>query len=385
MSTRNPSAPARYRRSPHVLSYWTGAGGVFHNYATGIQARATPLMWRLLDACGDWSDQETLRTSAAPGITEDLLRALLVALVKATFVEVRDGDGESGSDPLERWGRWNPAAGFFHMASRQCSYGDWHEFDEKLREKARSEPVPAAVKPSVSPRVALPLPRGRTSFDAVLAGRHTWRRFGRRPVRREDFAGVLRATLGITHWVRVPGLGELPLTTSPSGGSRHPVEGYVAVMRVGGIAPGIYRYAPDRHDLDVVRPGLSAGEIERLIPKQPWFGQAGFVLFLTAVFERTQWKYDFPRAYRAVLLETGHICQTFLLSATARSLAPFCTMAIDDGRVEALLGLDGVSEAVLYAAGAGTRPPARARVDMPGAGRASVRRHNIARARNASE
>ena len=78
---------------------------------------------------------------------------------------------------------------------------------------------------------------------------------------------------------------------------------------------------------------------------------------MTAVFPRVLWRYDYPRAYRAVLIEAGHLCQTFLLTATWLGLAPFCSMALADSRIERDLGVDGVTESVLYAAGVGTRPP----------------------------
>jgi len=78
---------------------------------------------------------------------------------------------------------------------------------------------------------------------------------------------------------------------------------------------------------------------------------------MTAVFGRPQWKYQSPRAYRAVLIDAGHLCQTFCLVATWLGLAPFCSMALADSRIEADIGIDGVSESVLYAAGVGTPPP----------------------------
>ena len=77
---------------------------------------------------------------------------------------------------------------------------------------------------------------------------------------------------------------------------------------------------------------------------------------LTAVFQRTQWKYDYPRACRAVLAEAGHLCQTFCLTATWLGLAPFCTAALSDSKIEKDFRMDGVDEIVLYAAGVGTRP-----------------------------
>ncbi len=77
---------------------------------------------------------------------------------------------------------------------------------------------------------------------------------------------------------------------------------------------------------------------------------------MTAVFARTQWKYPAPRAYRIVLIDAGHVCQTFCLVATWLGLAPFCTMAFADSRIEAALRIDGVAESVLYAAGVGMPP-----------------------------
>ena len=77
---------------------------------------------------------------------------------------------------------------------------------------------------------------------------------------------------------------------------------------------------------------------------------------MSAVFARSQWRYGFPRAYRVVLLDAGHLCQTFCLVATALGLAPFCTAALGDSIIEADLGLDGVTESVIYACGVGPRP-----------------------------
>jgi len=60
--------------------------------------------------------------------------------------------------------------------------------------------------------------------------------------------------------------------------------------------------------------------------------------------------------WRAPLDRVRHLCQTFCLTATWLGLAPFCTIAFNDSSIERMLGVDGISESVLYAAGAGTRP-----------------------------
>jgi SagB-type dehydrogenase family enzyme len=140
----------------------------------------------------------------------------------------------------------------------------------------------------------------------------------------------------------------------------HPLEAYVMIRHVEGVAAGIYHYGAAEHRLEVLRKGLRSGEIVKMLGGQRWAGEAAFVVLLTAVFGRTQWKYEHARAYRVVLAEAGHQCQTFCLTATWLGLAPFCTMALADTQIEKALGIDGVSESVLYAAGAGVRPEGKA-------------------------
>jgi SagB-type dehydrogenase family enzyme len=80
------------------------------------------------------------------------------------------------------------------------------------------------------------------------------------------------------------------------------------------------------------------------------------MVFFTALFERQLWRYPYARAYRAALVEAGHVCQTFCLAATWLGLAPFSVMGLADSRIEKDLGIDGIAESVLYAAGVGVRP-----------------------------
>ena len=103
------------------------------------------------------------------------------------------------------------------------------------------------------------------------------------------------------------------------------------------------------------RAGAGTEEVPKLLPAQSWYRHAAFVVFMAAMFERCQWRYGYPRAYRAVLIEAGHLCQTFCLTATWLGLAPFCTMALADTSIEKMLRIDGIAESVLYACGAGAK------------------------------
>jgi SagB-type dehydrogenase family enzyme len=153
----------------------------------------------------------------------------------------------------------------------------------------------------------------------------------------------------------------MALKTSPSGGARHPIEAYLLALRIQGLERGLYHYDAASHRLELLREGASARAVVQYLNGQKWCGNAAAVVLMTAVFARTQWKYPAPRAYRVVLIDAGHICQTFCLVATWLGLAPFCTMALADSRIEKDLKLDGITESVLYVAGVGSRPAAGVR------------------------
>ena len=181
----------------------------------------------------------------------------------------------------------------------------------------------------------------------VLMSRRTWREFSKRPLTVEQLATLLGLTFGVQAWRDVPGIGRVPMKTSPSGGARHPIEAYVVAPRVRGLGRGLYHYNAASHRLERLRTGATSRQVTTYLNGQDWFGGAAALVVMTAVFARTQWKYPASRAYRAVLLDAGHLCQTFCLVATSLGLAPFCTMALADSRIERDLGIDGVAESVV--------------------------------------
>ena len=164
---------------------------------------------------------------------------------------------------------------------------------------------------------------------------------------------LLDLTFGVQRRGSVAGQGPVIVRTSPSGGSRHPVEAYLLAWNVDGLPPGAYHYDSDTMELvDLQRP-IAANDIPALLAHQTYFAGAGAAVIMCPVFARTMWRYGHSRAYRTVLIDTGHLGQTFCLVATALGLAPFTTMAFSESRLEALLGLDGVSECPIYVAGVG--------------------------------
>jgi len=346
-----------FRRSPHLVSYWSDKELTFQNYATHTHVLARPETCHILDFFDDWRSLDDL-CERWPQLDRGALQKTVGLLAEASLLQQSDRAATDAERALDGWGRWNPAAGFFHFSTKDHEYTpDLAHAERLLRRQARTVPMPPAVKRYTSARtVSLPPPRTDGEFPRVLLARRTWRQFSPRPLDLNSLATLLGLTWGVQRWVAVRGQGRVALKTSPSGGARHPIEVYVLARRVAGLARGLYHYASDAHALELLAAGGRSRQLASFLPRQNWYGSANALMLMTAVLPRVQWRYKFARAYRVVLLDAGHICQTFCLVATWLGLAPFCTAALADSHIEKALGIDGVTETVVYAAGVGTRP-----------------------------
>lgn len=355
----------KFCRSSHIICYWDGGQFVFHNYATGIAAAAHPVACEILDFFADWRTVAELHRHFPEHEAKTLDRVVNLLLRRSLLLRSDRALPERERAMCE-FDRWNPPAGFFHSATKDVTYTDPMAGTRALRRQARRWPLPSPVKRlNGRRRFALPPLPTHGEFVRVLLERRTWRRFAAAQLNINHLGTLLGLTAGIQHWVTVPGIGDFALKTSPSGGALHPLELYVVVQAVHGLPRGLYHYRPDIHAVELVTPRRRAVNIERYLPTQNWYQRAGALVFFSAVFKRSIWKYTYARAYRAVLIEAGHLCQTFCLVATWLGLAPFCSMALADRPIEKDLGLDGIRESVLYAAGVGVRPVGADRAMKP--------------------
>ena len=347
----------RYRRSPYLVAYWERRRLVVENYATRTRIAASPLTIQLLDLFHRWRGAGVLAREFS-GVNVKTLARALASLVRLQLLERSSEPPTARTVALTTWKDWSPAASFFHLSTQDAHAPVHEELAAGLvRPRSSLRRPPAALK-SYPDRPQLELPRASTTGELprVLIGRRTWREFSDRPLTKTQLAELLGLTFGVQAWRDVPGIGRVPMKTSPSAGARHPIEAYVVAPRVRGLARGLYHYDAASHRLERLRRGASSVQVTTYLNGQEWFGRSAAVVLMTAVFARTQWKYPASRAYRAVLLDAGHLCQTFCLVATSLGLAPFCTMALADSAIERDLGIDGVTESVLYAAGVGGRP-----------------------------
>jgi len=197
---------------------------------------------------------------------------------------------------------------------------------------------------SLAPRVALSAPKAMDDVTLwhALAQRRSERRFQAVALSEAQLSQLLWAAQGIT--LHAQGYA---FRTAPSAGALYPVETYVVVNAVDGIGPGVYHYAVEAHELEQLESGDFRAEVARAALDQKMAAQGSIVLVWTAVFQRAKWKYR-QRAYRYAYLDAGHIAQNVALAAVALGLGTCQLAALYDDEVNALLGVDGEQESVIY-------------------------------------
>jgi SagB-type dehydrogenase family enzyme len=204
----------------------------------------------------------------------------------------------------------------------------------------------------LDPRLQSP---AKTDFGEVLLSRRTSRRFSSAPVTQTQLSQLLFFSWGMTGQVQNQ-LGDYFLRkTSPSGGSLHTIEVYPIVLNVEGVEAGSYHYSVRRHGLEKISDSEPQEWISSACADQDWVTEAGVIFVCTSLLPRMSWKYDFSRAFRAVMAETGYTSQTACLVSTWLDLGCFTTLALRDDMFEHFLQLNRHKQPVLLVTGVGTR------------------------------
>lgn len=333
---------------------------VLLNYQTQVSASAEPEAVRILHLLEDWTRLSDLY-ALLPEYTPQSIRAGVRDLLTNTFLVREDTpQAKRDADLASAWSDWLPH-GSFHFATKDVEY--FQPSASFYQRYLDESPQPRFLKSyGKVPRIQLPRTSAPASeFERVLLARKTHREFSRRHIPLGTIATLLHHTWGVTGRIDAPPFGRLFHKTSPSAGARHPGEVYMLALRVDGLAQGLYHYDGLHHRLERIGSARAVRKAAVLAADQEFVADTSAVFLMTAVFSRVLWKYRFARSYRVVLLDAGHLCQTFCLVATWLGLAPFCTAALRDTLIEKELGLDGIRESVLYLAAVGTLPGGKLR------------------------
>ena len=342
----------RFRRARALVAYWEEGEFLIENFLTCNRAAVSSEVVQLLDMLDDFMTQDQIY-GAIPSNSK--ARAVLTELLDLGLVVAEKSSLDERETRLDKTWKWGLDAKYFHYSTQGVEFLSPIAERSALAELAAREEAPSPYKELEGESFELERNWGDSSGDFwdVLRERRTIREFRREPIPLRTFSQVLLWTWGKSREHSDPDLGPYLLKTSPSGGARHPIEGYPLVLRFAGIVPGIYHYSVRTHSLRLLRRGEFEDLAVELCADQNWVRDAAAIFMMTAALDRIMWKYRHGHAYRVLQLDAGHLGQTFHLVCTKLGLAPFTTAACRLRRIEAELEIDGVREVAVYVAAAG--------------------------------
>ncbi|WP_068468514.1 SagB/ThcOx family dehydrogenase [Candidatus Protochlamydia phocaeensis] len=204
---------------------------------------------------------------------------------------------------------WEDAANyhFFTWDAPFLDYtkeGDGHDIDRKKMIKYQSlQPDTQRYKEYASPIKNIPLPSLDMPADQAQGYAIS-----------EKIKHLLAIAFGKKgekpcHWID-----DVPLIrrTSPSGGSRHPTEGYFLSIDLQGIQKGFYHIQTDPISLSLISEDKSS-LLEDFVGKDS--AKSVGAIVLTSVFERNMYRYREPRTFRTIHMDIGHILATIEMLA----------------------------------------------------------------------
>ncbi len=158
---------------------------------------------------------------------------------------------------------------------------------------------------------------------------------------------LLYSSYGVTGVIPFPDH-PIYLRAAPSAGGLYPAELYVIVRNHAGLPPGLYNYQVKTHSLcrfwsDQVWSGVEAACLWH-----PALRAVNLALVVTAVFERSAWRYE-DRAYRRICLDSGHLLGNIELAASLNDYRTHLIGGFVDETLNQILYLDSDQEGAIAA------------------------------------
>ena len=307
-----------------------------------------------------WQEFDALAERHGAGLLQGLLAKGLLIGDDDAHADLR------ARDEALRAANWHAHSAVSHYLGRWCGVTSGEDIAKSgiytMSELfARLGAPPPHVHERVPAHARIGLPRSEpTPLDEIFARRATCRNFDpAKFVDKSTFSHLLWRVFGAQATCEIHAENVVIKRTSPSGGGLHPTEAYLLVQRVEGIAPGLYHYHPVDHALEPL-PAPADGDLRALartmVAAQSYYLDAQVMVVLVSRFSRTFWKYrNHTKAYRATILDAGHLSQTLYVSATEFDLGAFITAAINEIDIERAFGLDPLKESPLAVCGFGVR------------------------------
>lgn len=200
--------------------------------------------------------------------------------------------------------------------------------------------------------IALPSPRldGEMSVEEAIFNRKAVRQFAGGALSKSDIAQLLWAGGGKT----VDGVSGAT-RSYPSAGGLYPLELYLVVDSVNGIAPGIYHYDWENHAVTTVRVGRYLEEVKSATYSSSFKnGPVPACIVATAVYSRTIAKYGERGEDRYVPMDMGGCGENIFLQAQALDLGTYIIGAFNGASLRKTLEITE-DETPLYVMPVGKR------------------------------
>jgi SagB-type dehydrogenase family enzyme len=188
--------------------------------------------------------------------------------------------------------------------------------------------------------ISLPEPKltGGISLEDTLQKRRSVREYTSEPLMQGEVSQIVWAAQGkTTDWGG---------RTAPSAGALYPLELYVIVGNVQGLSTGVYKYKPEKHELNKTKNEDIRDRLSQAALDQVFIKHGAISLIISGSYGRTTAKYG-DRGIRYVQMEAGHAAQNVCLQVTALGLGAVTVGAFNDSEVKDVAGLSE-DESPLY-------------------------------------
>ncbi len=190
-----------------------------------------------------------------------------------------------------------------------------------------------AQQPKKGEKVKLPEPKYSSdiSVEEALKNRRSVRSYKDEALTIEEVSQLLWAAQGLTR--------EWGGRTAPSAGATYPLETYLVVGSVINLQPGVYKYDPEKHSIELTLKKDVRKDLAEAALGQSFIWQAPIDIVLAAVYRRTTGRYR-ERGNRYVHMEIGHVGQNVHLQCETMGLGTVMVGAFNDEQVKKVLGIE---------------------------------------------
>ncbi len=190
-----------------------------------------------------------------------------------------------------------------------------------------------AQQPKKGEKVKLPEPKysSDVSVEEALKNRRSVRSYKDEALTIEEVSQLLWAAQGLTR--------EWGGRTAPSAGATYPLDTYLVVGSVINLQPGVYKYDPEKHSIELTLKKDVRKDLAEAALGQSFIWQAPIDIVLAAVYRRTTGRYR-ERGNRYVHMEIGHVGQNVHLQCETMGLGTVMVGAFNDEQVKKVLGIE---------------------------------------------